>query len=47
MSEIIAERTLIVEIGDSTLHLVFRWEGDCWVCKMTNDFMEECLESME
>ena len=47
MAEITVERTLIVEVGEATLHLVFRWEGDCWVCRMANDFMEECLEEMK
>ena len=41
------KRKLIVKVGDSVVHLRFRWEHCDWVCRMSNDFMEELLEESE
>jgi len=36
-------KKLIVEVGEMSVHLVFHWEHGDWVCRMSNDFMEELI----
>lgn len=32
---------LFVEIDDNAVALLFTWDGQAWVCKMDDDFMQE------
>lgn len=41
------KKVLRVVVGDWDVNLVFRWEHGDWVCRMTNDFMEELQNESE
>jgi hypothetical protein len=32
---------LFVEVDDKEVALLFTWDGQTWVCKMDDDFMQE------
>jgi hypothetical protein len=32
---------LFVQIDENEVALLFKWDGEAWVCKMDDDFMQE------
>lgn len=41
------KNTLKVKVGDCEVNLVFRWEYGDWVCRMSNEFMNELQKESE